>query len=790
MLRLRTTASFKPELAPPDIIPLTETPVVIGRVRSFGISRQHATITPYPDDPSRTSFLLTDNNSTNGVLVNGKKIPSEVPVAIKPGDVVVFGGANLAKAGEEVPTPSSEFRYMVEAAPVAASIARTGAHPSVDLVAGTSNATITTLQQPHSSPTTSAVPVPDPPPSASSKAKSQPSSTSSTSPSSNATSSPPQQRRGRRVTAYGLFAKKVRPRLKKELATQSATEITKVLKQRYRDLSKNDREEFEEMARKHNAGIGDPSPTTTTASQPAQQPSTVTDPDLLPYWSDRVALWSAQLFAPTDTGYASASSSTSPRHTGSWFTQTHTPRPPQFTKSLSLTLPAPESAGDGDLRTTGSGKKRPRPLGTQFRAKRQKRGLTRALPIRLYPNARQKSLLRQWIGCARLVYNMVVADHRDGPTQTPTTKREFRITLKEKIDTSKEWSFMSDVPYCVLDEAMSRAIEARDEVITRNRERTDKGGPLHELHFASKKDARQTITIRAKHWRDPFWFYVRLLHNDTMIATSEPPNKRHHEKKRNNNKWSHEGGLIDCDSKPTYNKQLRQWTISWIYQKDAQARENQTEPTIAAIDPGVVNFLTWYSPTLGSGVIGHRDIERIVRLCLSLDSLIAKTTRVPARKRNSHRRAQARIRQRIRHLIDECHKKSVIWLTRTFDVIVIPIFGAQRMSLRKPGRRLNRKTVRNMLTWSHGRFRERLLSKAEEVGVTVITSVSEAYTSKTCSSCGFINRKLGGSRVFKCGGCGIEMDRDVNGAKGVLLRSLVKEAIVAPSTSQGVEGFV
>ncbi|KAJ3297307.1 hypothetical protein HK104_000634, partial [Borealophlyctis nickersoniae] len=256
-----------PELAPPDIIPLTETPVVVGRVgngvvklRSFAISRQHATITPSPDDPSRTSFLLTDNKSTNGVLVNGKKIPPEFPVTIKPGDVVVFGGAMLATAGEEVSTPSSDFRYVVEAAPVAASIARPDTNPSVEIVvAGTSNAT---PQQP--TPTTSHVPVRD----------SCPNPTP-----------PPQRCKGRRVTGYGLFAKKVRPRMKKELANRSATEITKLLKQRYRDLSKNDREDFEEMAWKHNAGIRDHSPTT-SASQPAQQRSTVTDPDLLPYWSD------------------------------------------------------------------------------------------------------------------------------------------------------------------------------------------------------------------------------------------------------------------------------------------------------------------------------------------------------------------------------------------------------------------------------------------------------------------------------------------------------------------------
>ena len=36
-----------------------------------------------------------------------------------------------------------------------------------------------------------------------------------------------------------------------------------------------------------------------------------------------------------------------------------------------------------------------------------------------------------------------------------------------------------------------------------------------------------------------------------------------------------------------------------------------------------------------------------------------------------------------------------------------------------------------MMSWAHARFRNRLISKAEEFGKIVITSVSEAYTSKT-----------------------------------------------------------
>jgi IS605 OrfB family transposase len=415
------------------------------------------------------------------------------------------------------------------------------------------------------------------------------------------------------------------------------------------------------------------------------------------------------------------------------------------------------------------------------------------LQVRLYPNSTQKNLLRQWMGCARLVYNMVVANYIRN--RRSTAQFFFRCLLKHKINTTREWSFMKGVPYEVLDHAISGAIAARDEVITRNRERfQSNAGSYNRLAFRSKKDVRNTITIRAQYCRSPLRFYVRLLHNKNIVDgevcrkkdESHPP--LHHENRKMNHNWPNEEGNVAMDSTLTYDKRLRHWTFNWVHGKDARDGENQAAPVIAAIDPGIVTFATWYSPTLGTGSIGTRDIERIIRLCLFLDTLASKTTTAPARKRNSHKRAQARIRNKIRNLVDELHKKTALWAVRTFDVIVLPEFGAARMSLRKPGRRLNRKTVRKMLTWSHGRFRQRLLSKAEEWGKTIITSVSEAYTSKTCTDCGHIHSRLGGARVFRCSECGTVMDRDANAAKGILLRALASGALSAPETSVD-EGF-
>jgi len=103
-----------------------------------------------------------------------------------------------------------------------------------------------------------------------------------------------------------------------------------------------------------------------------------------------------------------------------------------------------------------------------------------------------------------------------------------------------------------------------------------------------------------------------------------------------------------------------------------------------------------------------------------------------------------------------------------FDVILLPTFETSHMAGKK-NRKLRSKTVRAMLTWAHYQFKVRLKNKALEFGKKVI-DVCEAYTSKTVSWTGEL-KKVGGSRVIKAGD--ITMDRDLNGARGIFLRSLV-----------------
>jgi putative transposase len=90
----------------------------------------------------------------------------------------------------------------------------------------------------------------------------------------------------------------------------------------------------------------------------------------------------------------------------------------------------------------------------------------------------------------------------------------------------------------------------------------------------------------------------------------------------------------------------------------------------------------------------------------------------------------------------------------------------------KKFRKIDKKSVRALLTWSHYKFKQFLKHKAFEYGVSV-EECNEAWTSKTCSNCGTIKYNLGGNRIFKCKNCGYTICRDTNGARNVLLRALV-----------------
>jgi putative transposase len=52
------------------------------------------------------------------------------------------------------------------------------------------------------------------------------------------------------------------------------------------------------------------------------------------------------------------------------------------------------------------------------------------------------------------------------------------------------------------------------------------------------------------------------------------------------------------------------------------------------------------------------------------------------------------------------------------------------------------------------------MNKAREYPNCQVIICGEEYTSQTCSECGYLHRKVGDAKVFKCPGCNQKSDRD------------------------------
>jgi transposase len=74
-----------------------------------------------------------------------------------------------------------------------------------------------------------------------------------------------------------------------------------------------------------------------------------------------------------------------------------------------------------------------------------------------------------------------------------------------------------------------------------------------------------------------------------------------------------------------------------------------------------------------------------------------------------------------------------------------------------------------MLLLKHGKFLERLKTYSEKLDNQLIIT-SEDYTSKTCGRCGNIDKKLGSKEIYTCEKCNYKEDRDLNGARNILLK--------------------
>jgi putative transposase len=139
-------------------------------------------------------------------------------------------------------------------------------------------------------------------------------------------------------------------------------------------------------------------------------------------------------------------------------------------------------------------------------------------------------------------------------------------------------------------------------------------------------------------------------------------------------------------------------------------------------------------------------------------------------KRKKRRKVIARIHERIKNRRQNFIRQHIAWLIKRFGFVAVEALVVRNMVK-------NPKLAKSIADASWSMFFSQLIGKAEEAGREVVR-VNPAYTSQTCSVCGYRQNMPLSVRVYECKQCETVMHRDHNASCTIL--GLGRQARVTP----------
>jgi putative transposase len=200
-----------------------------------------------------------------------------------------------------------------------------------------------------------------------------------------------------------------------------------------------------------------------------------------------------------------------------------------------------------------------------------------------------------------------------------------------------------------------------------------------------------------------------------------------------------------------------------LYATIEVAEAPRAEPVngFLGVDLGIVNIATSSDGQRSAGARLNRYRKRQLRLRKRLQ---AKKTSSARRLLKKRRRKEARFAADINHQVS---KRIVAAAQRTGRGIAVEqLTGIRaRVRLRKPQRA-------TMNSWAFAQLGAFLGYKAQAAGVAFV-EVDPAYTSQTCSACGWVDKRNRRSQSeFECGRCGFVGHADHNAAINIATRGV------------------
>ncbi|GAA2166013.1 MULTISPECIES: RNA-guided endonuclease InsQ/TnpB family protein [Glycomyces] len=368
--------------------------------------------------------------------------------------------------------------------------------------------------------------------------------------------------------------------------------------------------------------------------------------------------------------------------------------------------------------------------------------------VRLYPDPDQAAFLLRTMGCARLVWNRVLAWRRErwAAEGKSTSFREASAYLT-MLKRDPDLAFLNEVSAVPLQQSLRRQQRAFTNFFA--------GRAAYPRFKVRGHKASMTLTRSAFRVRD----------GELHLAKMERPVRW---------VWTFDlaPGDLDISSLAVTCEPDGSWWAALNAELSEDQQPERPEPSgrSVGVDLGIREFGV---PSDGAAVLAAPDLKR-------KETNRRRYQRRMARKESGSknlekaRRKAARAYRKERQAREDMLQQATTRLVREYDLICIE-------DLRVSAMVKNRCLARAIARMGWRRFRVLLEAKCAQAGKRLVVIDRWEATSKRCSSpgCGFKNETLSlAVREWACPRCGARHDRDVNAAKNILAAGL---AVLAES---------
>ena len=366
-----------------------------------------------------------------------------------------------------------------------------------------------------------------------------------------------------------------------------------------------------------------------------------------------------------------------------------------------------------------------------------------AYKFQLRPQAGQESLMRQFAGCCRFLWNKALALEKE--TYENEGKRLGYYALAGKL---KDWKKEDDTSFLA---------EAHSQILQQTLKDLDRA---YKNFFEMRANFPR---FKKKGVHDAFRYPqgFKLDEGNNRIFLPKIGYVRYR------NSYKIEG----TPKQVTVSLSAGRWFVSIQTEREVPEPVHTSQSAIG-IDMGVARFATLSD---GSCIKPLHSFRKHEKKLAALQRKLAKRVKFSANWQKLKIRIQ-RLHRKIANVRKDFLHKTTTTISKNHAVVVIEDLKVRNMSrsakgnVDAPGKNVRAKAGLNKSILDQGwfEFRRQLTYKLKWMGGVLIV-IPPQYTSQTCSHCGCVDRANRPTQAkFKCTACGFECNADYNAALNIL----------------------